>query len=500
MKSLAEGAGRAAHRRLSCFAAITLLATSCSHWSGEAPVALSAAPIDPPPSAQTPDQQHAELTLARLPAFRRGLALSGGGVRSAMFNVGVLKALYDAGRLDDFDVVSTVSGGGYAGYWLYANEQTRDGDKTTFGAGSFEGDLFQQRVCELSRTGNFQTYVRMGRALAALRPSRASIAGYEWGLRRTFGAGESGTTTIAGLAAGTGTRWPYLVMNATVHDEPPRTGQWLRRLFEFTPLFRGNAGYGYWAWNDSSPPLYKLTAISGAAKPLLAQVEMLPSAGAPLRVPLFDGGKSENLGAVALIRRGVQDVTIVDAEHDPFYQFEAYRILRGGLAGYGLRLRIDALEPAQPRTIRPDWPSAAFHGHVIDTATRRSVSTVHYLKMGISLPVRAQLIAEREESSLGAASQRGLDRAQAKACVPSPLSRPTEIWAAYNAGSYERWLNERNAKARRINRIAPEAGKIYFPQYSTLDQSYHLDQLRAFVGLGYLEGRELIASLPRGHN
>jgi len=41
----------------------------------------------------------------------RCLAMSGGGVRSAAFNLGVLEALAELGHLDHIDVVSAVSGG-----------------------------------------------------------------------------------------------------------------------------------------------------------------------------------------------------------------------------------------------------------------------------------------------------------------------------------------------------------------------------------------------------
>ncbi|MEP6899148.1 MAG: patatin-like phospholipase family protein [Rhodanobacter sp.] len=44
-----------------------------------------------------------------------GLALSGGGVRSATFCIGLLRALAKNGVLHRFDYLSTVSGGGYAG-------------------------------------------------------------------------------------------------------------------------------------------------------------------------------------------------------------------------------------------------------------------------------------------------------------------------------------------------------------------------------------------------
>ncbi len=44
-----------------------------------------------------------------------GLALSGGGIRSAIFNLGVMQAFAKRGLLHHLDYLSTVSGGGYTG-------------------------------------------------------------------------------------------------------------------------------------------------------------------------------------------------------------------------------------------------------------------------------------------------------------------------------------------------------------------------------------------------
>lgn len=49
-----------------------------------------------------------------------GLAFSGGGIRSATFNLGLLKGLDDLGILRHIDYVSTVSGGGYIAAWWTA--------------------------------------------------------------------------------------------------------------------------------------------------------------------------------------------------------------------------------------------------------------------------------------------------------------------------------------------------------------------------------------------
>lgn len=51
---------------------------------------------------------------------RTALCLSGGGVRSATFNLGVLQGLARNGLLSQFAYLSTVSGGGFIGGWLSA--------------------------------------------------------------------------------------------------------------------------------------------------------------------------------------------------------------------------------------------------------------------------------------------------------------------------------------------------------------------------------------------
>ena len=55
-----------------------------------------------------------------LPQRRSALCLSGGGIRSATFALGVLQGLARLKLLDKFDYLSTVSGGGYIGSWLTA--------------------------------------------------------------------------------------------------------------------------------------------------------------------------------------------------------------------------------------------------------------------------------------------------------------------------------------------------------------------------------------------
>ncbi|MBR9988410.1 MAG: patatin-like phospholipase family protein [Gemmatimonadetes bacterium] len=64
-----------------------------------------------------------------------GIALSGGGIRSATFSLGLLQGLQRAGLLQCFDYLSTVSGGGYTGAFWSAWRLPVRGNATMLPAG-----------------------------------------------------------------------------------------------------------------------------------------------------------------------------------------------------------------------------------------------------------------------------------------------------------------------------------------------------------------------------
>jgi hypothetical protein len=77
-------------------------------------IARQRPPGDAPPDLDAdPEIRAAQMQLV-------GLALSGGGIRSATFNLGLIQALAELKLLRGFDYLSTVSGGGYIGAWLSA--------------------------------------------------------------------------------------------------------------------------------------------------------------------------------------------------------------------------------------------------------------------------------------------------------------------------------------------------------------------------------------------
>jgi heme/copper-type cytochrome/quinol oxidase subunit 4 len=84
-----------------------------------------------PRSVSGPENERLKAIHKRLHKSRgSALCLSGGGIRSATFALGVLQALADKNVLKKFDYLSTVSGGGYIGGWLSAwIKQTDDLDE-----------------------------------------------------------------------------------------------------------------------------------------------------------------------------------------------------------------------------------------------------------------------------------------------------------------------------------------------------------------------------------
>ncbi|MBN8748525.1 MAG: hypothetical protein J0I65_13570 [Variovorax sp.] len=81
-----------------------------------------------------------------------GLALSGGGIRSATFCLGLLKALAQQGQLLRFDLLSTVSGGGYAGaVWGRLCDRFAPADPSAPGAGPAAAQAVQAAFADLER-------------------------------------------------------------------------------------------------------------------------------------------------------------------------------------------------------------------------------------------------------------------------------------------------------------------------------------------------------------
>jgi hypothetical protein len=118
--------GRLSERRIKLFGTGAPAATEAANTNGdmpevtEAPSAALRNEPNPTPNGNLLRIDRAKTAYAGAHKARPfGLSFSGGGIRSATFNLGIAQGLAEKGILPYVDYLSTVSGGGYIGSWLH---------------------------------------------------------------------------------------------------------------------------------------------------------------------------------------------------------------------------------------------------------------------------------------------------------------------------------------------------------------------------------------------
>lgn len=266
-----------------------------------------------------------------------GIALSGGGYRSAIFNYGVLRGLQRIGVLSRADYLSVVSGGSWIGMayattgfldrWFF----DRPEGKPNFLEEGFESFLanpirLAQELVLTRATPNYVSDV-YGRLLAGtfLREH-----GQQARFRRLSDAG----------MIKDGDR-PFLIVNGTLNYRPQGKFEVRQECFEMTRLYCGSRSLGYISTSElrtlEDPiRIRDAVAISGAAVAvhfpgvgdevhgvgLSREVVNYTPVDLPGRptddaLDVADGGFYNNLGVESLVSRGCGYLIVVDAEHDP---------------------------------------------------------------------------------------------------------------------------------------------------------------------------------------
>jgi hypothetical protein len=461
------------------------------------------------------DSPPAEAAVFGGEAPRWGLAVSGGGMRSALFSLGVMKAMYDSLTLDNIEVLSTVSGGGYNAYWLYSRDYAAASQR--FGEASFPTFEFKQGLCHIALHGNFVTNAAAARSLAShIRGPRRM---YLESLHRTFGLDDTNpplqlhqlrpkTRGLSSMEAAA--PLPYLIINATQWRPEPVRG-WAEGLYEMTPLIHGNDATGYAVWDSTSISLRQAVAVSGAAvrNRLWQRVNVDPRPS----VVLADGGHSENLGAIALIRRGVKNIVVIDGSQDARYEFEDLFNLKTRMQQWGYALDVPDLNTAiERRTGQPNGPrfaTSTFEGTVrgISPATASYQGRFIYVKLSIPASLDPILTDSMLVARGGEIYDTVFSRLEAS-------ERPDGNWdcAAIESitGSFDDFFgsvvseySEYNPEPFTVGRRARSNDfELSFPHMSTvLKQNMQLDVTVAFVGLGYLIGKtDLNPVMKRVHS
>jgi hypothetical protein len=433
-----------------------------------------------------------------------GIALSGGGLRSAAFSIGTMKALYDLGLLDHVDVISSVSGGGYASYWLYSRYDGRE--STRFGAGAFDQKAFPRNVCTLARKSEFFPLNRMIAAVfsprdKAFRKYRDAIEwsfGFEDGRTRSerSAAGDTAIRSLRSLdsqiASGAA---PYFILNTTIDDDRTATGSIvndIEKTFEIGPTYRGSTllSFANWPQGDSTIKTWSDAVTMSAAALRFKLSRRIPNYSPVLlgtRIDLADGGFSENLAALPLIERRIKNIVIVDAENDPGYTFESYSKLKAYLRSKRIELSLDKIDEFLANRKRY---GKTFNEAAVDRGEVRFEdgvrSTIYYIKMSRPASIfPPELRGEKKDKSLRAHRS----KSRPVSCPVDALEPITRESLRREMLSYSRFLNKKWFW-RHIVGLLPYIN-YNFPQITTIDQTFYGDQLEAFIGLGYLEGCEM---------
>lgn len=442
------------------------------------------------------------------------VAFSGGGIRSAAFNIGALKALEENGRLQNVDLISSVSGGSYAAAWLYIQRHARSEGPLSSLFDKAHIDYIADRA-KLLQVPSFGYLLSAFPArLAGTLFSVAQLLDgsivyinatwvqslYEDAIIRVFLTAPSGEKYKLPMAdmgkIVRSNHLPIVVFNAALVVPDKGYSMWGPRIFEITPFHMGSDAVGFYPWNAENSPvgwtsISRVVRLSGAAIDVTHEDTLFSQAALQLTeaslggymplqenqsgVYLADAGFIDNLGAYSAVRRLCEEIIVLDAAYDPQYEFCDYRALRAALSSeMDVKLKIDDIDSIVPRTPctiqktppsgdqccplqsgfdkrRPVMVGSVGPFPVIDgNEVRLKTLRVLYVKMTLNNEEFDQAL--QDESAREALKKR---------YEPSVIG----------------WYAERKKWRRGCD---PD-----FPQLTTMQQNFTPDQFRAYVDLGY---------------
>jgi hypothetical protein len=312
-------------------------------------------------TAPAPRQEQIAYVTQKLGAPQTCLALSGGGVRSAAVSIGVITELARQGLLSDIDLISGASGGSWALTWLYSNTVKEQSLAEVVGTAEAPETKAHKRV----ETGAFLDFAWRGWS-AVWGVLRLGNSAFYGDFVHTFGAGGGYTTPQEITIAVHDNRLPVPIVTLTALNAPCVLAEGHERVsraqlnsmsvqdrmkyfrptgnyvVEISPQGWGNSRMGFsseWPvmfdsmeyWVRSSGafidyPNLNTCPYTRALGASWGQWLPTPSdASSQSRFFAVDGGFAENLAAFPLIRRQCKLVAIIDAELDPYLEFEGYK-------------------------------------------------------------------------------------------------------------------------------------------------------------------------------
>jgi hypothetical protein len=298
---------------------------------------------------------------------------------------------------------------------------------------------------------------------------------------------------------------PYFVINGTLGSKDG--SDWLSSVFEFTPIYMGNPELGFSLWDESNQfDWSEATTISAAniKFKLLREIPNYSSKVPEESLGVSDGGHSENLGVISLIRRGVNNIIVLDATHNIDYDFFSYKRLKNNLKK---ELNLDLSIPDIDDFIasgKKELDQSVFKGTVseIKLYINGKLSTknlnIYFVKMSLSMDMEILLESDQEKGKL--LNQSLLEQTCTKFkrngdCKKFDHTKLVDFESMDLNALSKYWVK---SYSNHINNH--KIWKLFgykFPHTTTKDQTFYPNQLAAFIGLGYLQAskiEELIAN------
>lgn len=385
-----------------------------------------------------------------------GIALSGGGYRSAIFCYGVLRGLHELGVLSHADYLSVVSGGSWIGM-AYATTEYLD-------RWFFDRPPGKPNYLEEGFESFLANPVRLAEELALTRATRNYVSDVFGRLVAGTFLREHGQNARFAPLSGPGSLVkdgdrPFLIVNGTLNYRPAEQFTVQQECFEMTRLVSGSRSLGYVDSRqvmsiDKPLRVRDAVAISGAAVAVhlpgvgdevhgiglsreIANYARGAHANAPTddALDVADGGHYNNLGVESLVNRGCGYLIVVDAEHDP----ERPAGGRSNQQYSGLR-----------KLLRRNHIRTAFGGDAEAAIAR----------------IDAENVVVQEFTG--------------DASVPDVLYVKLKSWAKFDAHAKSEAYN----KAGFLKRLVGGKDFHFDPQFSTAKLDYELAEHRNLSGLG----------------
>lgn len=370
-------------------------------------------------SAWVPPELGVERTDAAGPVC---VSFSGGGLRSAAFSIGVMQGLHEAKLLDDMTIMSATSGGGYAASWLYIADRLRKIGATNALDPLGDEQARLEKQAEFFIPKWFGAFILgTGAATEALFgtirnascsdetpklwPSGGST-GYGNAIARVFFAEMDFASTLSDRRNhGTpiGLKQPIFGVSLVTGFRPSCDVDYLRRDLKAAEFSQGGVrtvdGVNYSigsvpfrdlvssaggapdvtaaalrpapAEGEAAPrDVFNLCRIPAAVRPLIGHAFCARSEGEKDKlVFMTDGGFTDNLAVLPLLRRECPTIIAADAGHDPTLDFDSLRQVAGALTEAGIDIQeierqIRGGKRASTHRFIADQAEAAVGGHV----------------------------------------------------------------------------------------------------------------------------------------